>query len=136
MAGGVYLDASAVLRATLESGLSPEVEARITSAEALITSRLTLVECSRALIRAVELGRISEIGRADVLRQLDELWSHCHIWEITRSVCDHASVVAPRTGLRTLDAIHLATFLEARRRLGADLDLLTTDERMRAALGR
>jgi len=134
MAGGLCVDTSAVLRATLEAGTTPDLEAQIASADALITSRLTLVECSRALIRAVELERISEIQRADVLRQLDELWSHCHIWEITRSICDHAAVVAPRTGLRTLDAIHLATFLEARRRLGAELHLLTTDARMRAAL--
>lgn len=134
MAGGLYLETSAVLRATLEAGTTPDVEAKVASADALIISRLALVESSRALIRARELGRISETQRADVQRQLDELWSRCHIWEITRPVCDLASVVAPRTGLCTLDAIHLATFLEARRRLGADLELVTTDERLQAAL--
>ena len=134
MPGGLYVDTSAVLRATLESGTTPEVEARISAAEALITSRLALVESARALVRARELERISDVQRADVQRQLDELWARCHVWEVSRSICDQASVVAPGTGLRTLDAIHLATFLEARRKLGTDLELLTTDERLRVAL--
>jgi predicted nucleic acid-binding protein len=134
MPGGLYIDTSAVLRATLEAGTTPELEARIAAADALITSRLALVESCRALIRARELARISDVQRADVQRQLDELWARCHVWEITRSICDQASSVAPGAGLRTPDAIHLATFLEARRRLGADLELLTIDERLQAAL--
>jgi predicted nucleic acid-binding protein len=131
---GLYLYASAALRATLEAGMDPAVEARLSAAEVLITSRLSLVESNRALIRARELGRISELERADVQHTLDELWVRCHVWEVTRAICDHASVVAPTTGLRTLDAIHLATFLEARRRLGGEIELLTTDDRLKSAL--
>jgi predicted nucleic acid-binding protein len=133
MADSLYVDTSAVLRATLEVGTTPDVEARIVAAETLITSRLALVESCRALIRACALARISDLQRSGVEHQLDQLWSRCHIWEITRTICDHASVIAPRTGLRTLDAIHLATFLQARRRLGAQIQMLTTDERLQAA---
>jgi hypothetical protein len=43
------LDTSAVLRAILENGITPEIEARIATAPALVTSRLSLVESSRAL---------------------------------------------------------------------------------------
>jgi hypothetical protein len=35
----------------IENGTSPEVEAKIAEAPALITSRLALVESSRALLR-------------------------------------------------------------------------------------
>jgi predicted nucleic acid-binding protein len=131
---GVYLDTSAALRATLEAGMEPEIERRLTAADVLITSRLSLVESSRALIRARELSRISEVQRVDAQRSLESVWARCHVWEITRSICDRASVVAPTTGLRALDAIHFATFLEARLRLGDDIELLTTDERLKGAL--
>lgn len=134
MASGLYLDTSAFLRATLEAGTTPAIETQIATAGTLITSRLTLVESSRALIRARETRRISELVRADVQRQLDQVWARCNIWEVTRAICERAAVVAPSTGLRTLDALHLATFLEARRRLGADIELITADERMRVAL--
>lgn len=134
MGAGAYLDSSAALRATLEAGLDPETETRLTAADVLVTSRLSLVESSRAIIRAQELARISEVQRASVERSLDRLWARCHIWEVTRAICDRAMVVAPTTGLRALDAIHLATFLEARRRLGDEVEMLTTDDRLKRAL--
>jgi predicted nucleic acid-binding protein len=43
-----------------------------------------------------------------------------------------ACQVAPGRPLRALDALHLATFLLARRRI-AGLELLTVDERLREA---
>ena len=78
---------------------------------------------------------MTELERADVERELEQLWARCTLWEVTRAICDRASVVAPTTGLRTLDALHLATFLEARRRLGPHVELVSADERMIRALG-
>jgi predicted nucleic acid-binding protein len=121
-----------VLRAALEGGTSPEVEGRIRSALVLITSRLSLVESCRALIRLRTLGLADEARLADVERALAAIWARCELWEISRRVCDLACVVAPRRALRTLDAIHLATFVLARRELEG-LDLLTADERLQAA---
>jgi len=130
----LYLDTSAVLRAVLESGTSPDVETRIQSAPALVTSRLALVESARALIRLRTFGTVTEAQLADAGRALDGVWSRCEIWELGREVCELARVVAPVTGLRTLDALHLATFQLARRRLEG-LELMTVDERLRAAAG-
>jgi hypothetical protein len=48
------------------------------------------------------------------------------------SVCELASLVAPDKALRTLDALHLATFLIARRRI-EELELVTAEERLRQA---
>jgi hypothetical protein len=47
----IYLDTSVALRATLEQGTTPEIESRIASAPVLVTSRLSLVESARALLR-------------------------------------------------------------------------------------
>ena len=134
MSRALYLDTSVVLRATLETGTSPELERALGEAEILIVSRLALVEASRALLRLRALGRIGDTAVADVRRHLDELWSRCEIWELGRGVCEAAESVAPSRHLRTLDALHLATFLAARRHI-ADLELLTADERLAAAAG-
>ena len=133
-AAPLYLDTSSVLRAALESGTSPEVESRIGAAPVLITSRLSLVESARAMLRARSLGGISEERLADAEREIEAVWARCEIWELTRAVCELARAVAPQKLLRTLDALHLATFLLARRRVEG-LELLTVDARLAEAAG-
>jgi hypothetical protein len=49
-------------------------------------------------------------------------------------VCDLAALVAPSRALRTLDALHLATWLVARREFGPELGLLTADARLEGAV--
>src|SRR5579863_1777476 len=110
MSACLYLDTSAVLRAVLENGISPEVEAKIAAAPALITSRLALVESSRALHRLRQLGQVSEAQLADAHREVTSLWARCELWELTPAVCETARQVAPGKPLRALDALHLATF--------------------------
>ena len=133
MSSCLYLDSSAVLRAILESGVSPDLEARIARAPVLITSRLSLVEASRALHRLRQLGQIGETKLADADRELNAVWARCELWELTASVCERARQVAPAKSLRTLDALHLATFVMARERI-RDLELVTADQRLRSAL--
>jgi predicted nucleic acid-binding protein len=128
----LYLDTSAVLRAILESGTSPELEARIREAPALITSRLSLVEASRAFHRLRQLGRVPEPKLADGEREVHALWTRCELWELTSAVCEAARNVAPGKPLRALDALHLATFVLAREKI-AGLELLTADDRLQDA---
>jgi predicted nucleic acid-binding protein len=129
----LYLDTSAVLRALLEAGVSPGLDAKLASASALVTSRLALVESARALLRLRRDGRVAEDALADAGREIESLWRRCEIFELSPAVCDLAARVAPGHALRALDALHAATFVLARRRL-AGLELLTADERLRAAL--
>lgn len=131
-ARGLYLDTSAVLRAVLETGTTPEVEARIRGARPLVISRLAQVEAARALLRLRREGRLAETRLADAERELAGLWAHCEIWELTPAVCEAARHVAPGHPLRTLDALHLATYLEARRRIEG-LEMLTVDARLETA---
>lgn len=128
----LYVDTSALLRAVLETGLTPDVAARLRAAPVLMTSRLTLVEASRALLRLRALAQPPEVELVDAEREVEEVLSRCEIWELTPRVCELARTVAPRATLRTLDALHLATFVLARRRV-TSLALLTADERLRAA---
>ena len=133
MPGAVYLDTSAVLRAVLETGSTPEVEKQLREADALITSRLALVESARAIHHLRLAGHVPESRLADAEREIAAVWARCDLWELTSAVCEAARHLAPSTPLRTLDALHLATFVAARRRISG-LELLTVDERLQAAV--
>jgi predicted nucleic acid-binding protein len=132
MPEALYLDTSAVLRAVLESGSSPDIEARIRNARVLVTSRLSLVESARALVRLRVTSAVPEGPLADLERDLAALWARCDLWELTPHVCDLAGRVAPGIALRALDALHLSTFVLARRRIDG-LRMLTADQRLRDA---
>ena len=134
MPAGLYLYTSAVLRATLEAGTTPDLEDRIRVAAVLITSRLSLVEAARALLRARELLRLPAERLAEAQRDVEAIWARCEVWELTPSICEAACHVAPHRPLRALDALNAATFLAARRRVEG-LELVTTDQRLRDALG-
>jgi predicted nucleic acid-binding protein len=131
-AAALYLDTSVALRATLEQGTTPEIEQRIAAAPVLVTSRLALVESARALLRVRLQGGVPESRLVDARRELDGLWSRCELWELSPAVCDLAALLAPDKVLRTLDALHLATFLLARARIEG-LELLTADQRLEDA---
>ena len=76
-------------------------------------------------------GRVAEVAAFDHDDAVG--WKRqCELWELSPAVCELASMVAPDRALRTLDALHLATFLIARRRLEG-ITLLTADERLRQA---
>jgi predicted nucleic acid-binding protein len=128
----LYLDTSAILRALLESGTTPELEQKIATATVLLTSRLSQVEAARALLQIRALHTVSEGRLADARRDINGLWRRCDIWELSPAVCRLAAEVAPAQRLRTLDALHLATYVLARERI-AGLELLTADERLREA---
>jgi predicted nucleic acid-binding protein len=98
-----------------------------------VSSRLSLVESCRALTRLRALGVVGEDRLADAERDIASIWARCELWEITRRVCDMACQVAPGRALRSLDAIHLATFVLARREFDG-LELLTVDERLQASV--
>jgi len=133
MTAVLYLDTSAVLRAVLESGTSPEIELQIQQAPALITSRLSIVESTRAFHRLRTRESVSPVPLADAERQTARLWTRCEIWELTPEVCELAGGLAPGAALRTLDALHLATYVLARRALGA-VEMVTADERLQHAV--
>jgi hypothetical protein len=75
---------------------------------------------------------VPESRLADARRELAALWTRCELWELSSAVCDLASLLAPDKPLRTLGALHLATFLLARRRIDG-LELLTADQRLEDA---
>lgn len=125
----LVVDSSVVVTAVLERGLSPKVARAIARSPSLIVSRLALVETARALLRARVEKRAAAAALAQAERDVETLWNRCDVWELSRTVCADAMTIAPTAALRTLDAIHLATCLAARRKI-PNVRLLTLDTRM------
>jgi predicted nucleic acid-binding protein len=108
-----------------------QVAAKIRGASRVITSRLTQVEAQRALIRLSTQQLDSHKVIPLMERELKVLWPKIDFIEITRNICDVAGRVSPKSQLRSLDAIHLATFLHLKA-LDPSIEILTYDERIKS----
>jgi uncharacterized protein len=101
----VYADASALVKAIVEEPESGAVRAYLRSKPVqLVSSKLVVVE----LERAVRIATASLAAEAAVVGLLAPV----ALIAVTGSILDRARRVEPAL-LRTLDAIHLATALEA-----------------------
>jgi predicted nucleic acid-binding protein len=112
----VYLDSSAFVKTLLVETESPALVRYLRSADPLASSALLAAEAMRAVLRREPARRGAVEQRLATVRLV----------AISRDILHAAGTLRP-AGLRTLDAIHLATALA----LGADLDCIVTyDERM------
>ena len=103
----------------------------------MVTSDLTFIGCDRVLHRAAALGELDRAQAAAKHTLVSTLAEHWIVFSIDGETVERARRSFPREPIRTLDAIHLATALAARG-LGAEMQLLSLDERIRrnaAALG-
>jgi len=125
----VYAETSAVLRWLFAGPRGEEVRATLAGASAVFTSRLTLVEARRALIRAVCLGEMSEAQSRALSAMLAAAARRWNIVELTGGICERSEQRFPFEPVRSLDALHLATALYLYGELGS-LVVLTTDERL------
>lgn len=93
-------------------------------------SVLMLIELDRLIIRAVGEGRLTA-DRADAQRAyLNQAASRWTVLELSDEMVQRARQPFPVEPVRTLDAIHLASALVARR-AAPDLVMLSLDERIR-----
>jgi predicted nucleic acid-binding protein len=124
----LYAESSAVLAWLLDEETAPVVRQLLTEAEIIVPSDLTLIECDRVLIRAINLGELTEA--ADRRAQLSAAASHWHVLRIANEVVDRARQPFPGEPIRILDAIHVASTLVTRSAV-TGLLLLSVDERVR-----
>ena len=94
----IYVDASAMLKGVFSEERSHEVRTLLTQSPALVSSRLLAVE-----LHAVAKRRRIPESRIEAVLDLVDLVS------LDDDVTDRA--IALRSGLRALDALHLATAL-------------------------
>jgi predicted nucleic acid-binding protein len=119
-----------VLHWLLDEPRSELVRESLASAEMVLASSLTVVECDRILIRAVATRVLTEAAAADRRAVLARTADHWVTFDLDPEVLDRVRRPFPAEPIRTLDAIHLATALLAKS-LVSDLAVLSLDERVR-----
>ena len=121
----MYVDSSALLKRYVEEADSAAADGLLQADPALLTARHTVVEVRRNLARLLS-GRDLVAARsafADDLRSLS-------IIELDEATCESAASIAEATGVRTLDALHLAA---AQRVSAPGVGFLTFDLRQAQA---
>lgn len=119
----LYLDSSVYLKHYLDEPDSQRFIDMVAPHE-FVTARVTWVEVRRCLARDLR-------GRAlvEAREQFSRDWDGSEAVDLDASLCDLAAELAERTGVRSLDALHLA----AVQRAGPDLPLVTADARQARA---
>ena len=120
-----YVDSSALLKRYVEEPDSAEADTLLRADPALLTARHTMVEVRRNLARLLS-GRdlvAARLAFANDLRSFS-------IVELDEATCDSAAMIAETTGVRTLDALHLAA---AQRVSAPGVGFLTFDLRQAQA---
>jgi len=120
-----YVDSSALLKRYVEEPDSAEADTLLRADPALLTARHTMVEVRRNLARLLS-GRdlvAARLAFADDLRSFS-------IIELDESTCESAAMIAETTGVRSLDALHLAA---AQRVSAPGVGFLTFDLRQAQA---
>jgi uncharacterized protein len=116
----VYLDASAIVRWLSREPGWERLEGIFGSRPRHFSSRIVDVEVRRVLARNQASDAEALLARADALL------ARINLVELTPSIASEAATVRPPT-LRSLDAIHLASFLTLRPEVKA---LVTYDVRL------
>ena len=121
--GAVYLDASALVKLVVWEAESETLRTYVSGlaegGAAVVTSRISVVEVTRAVAR--RMGLVPE--------SVATVFASVAVREVTARIVDQAAELAPAS-VRSLDAIHLASALE----LGPELvAFVTYDARLAEA---
>lgn len=131
----LYAESSAVLAWLLEQEHGETVAATLAESELIIASDLTLIECDRVLIRAVVLNVLREADAVQRQARLNAVSARWTLFGLDEEIMERARRPFPAEPVRTLDAIHVASALTARRAI-SDIAMLSLDDRVRDAAGR
>jgi len=123
-----YLESSALVAALLERDMT--IVKKIPRGTQQVTSRFTLAEAARAIIRARATDRLTAEQEQAAVRALRTFERRCFILEVDRAVLDRVRRPFPVEPIRTLDAVHLAT-AELLGEAPALVTIVTRDDRVR-----
>ena len=120
-----YVDSSALLKRYVDEADSDDADRLLQADSVLLTARHTIIEVRRNLARLLS-GRDLASARAAFANDLRSI----SIIELDEATCDSAALIAGSTGVRTLDALHLAA---AQRVSAPGVGFLTFDLRQAMA---
>ncbi len=129
-----YIDTSVLLKRYLEESGTAEAR-QLLRRYRVVSSAITPVEATSALWRRRALGDVAEADLEAILRRLAADRSHWEFIDLTTDILDRAEQIIQRAGVRTLDAVHLASALTIQAAHGRrrQAQFITSDARQRDA---
>jgi uncharacterized protein with PIN domain len=125
----IYIETSAVLSWLFgEEGAQPVMDC-INNADRAVSSVLTRLETERSLVRAEKSGLITAVARHKLLGLFRMVSSGWYFMSISEEVLARSGMEFPVEPVRSLDAVHLASALEAVQ-LFQDIAVLSYDKRV------
>lgn len=130
----LYLDTSSLVKLYVKEQGSEEARGLASGAEVITTSWLAYTEARSALARKYRGRGLTEDEYRQALREFEKDWDIYAALEVSPGVLREAGDLAEKHGLRSLDAIHLASAVSVLRRSEpADLIFSSVDLRLVAA---
>jgi len=126
----LYLDASALVKRYIAEKNSPQVNAWITSADAVVTSLITRSEVSAAIGRAHRMKLISYDDALSALETFRKEWGKLQRLPVNEVTVERADSLAWEHNLRGYDAVHLATALLWQETIGSTVIVATFDAQL------
>jgi uncharacterized protein len=124
------VDTSAFAKLVLDEQETAVMRRLWEEASTLAASSLIVVEARAALTRAVRSRRITTKGFSAAKVTVDRLLGEVDFVQLRSPIIMHAADLAERHGLKTVDAVHLASALSFR---DPEVVVATWDEELRAA---
>ncbi len=131
----LYAESSAVLAWLLEQEHGEAVATALADSSLVIASDLTVIECDRVMIRAVALNELTEADAAQRQARLNAVSARWALLALDEEISERARRPFPAEPVRTLDAIHVASALIARKAV-PDVAMLSLDDRIRTSAAR
>lgn len=125
-----YWDTSALLKLFVSEPGSSDARAVLGRDREVATALLTYVEAFSAFTRRGQDGSLTRGDLARVRRRFGAEWTAYLRVPVTDEVVRRSRAVVERHGLKTLDAVHLASLLELGERLGERIPLVAADGRL------
>lgn len=127
-----YFDTSALVKNYVQEAGSARARALLRS-YSFLSSAITPVELMSALMRKHLTGELDLQDLPRILARIREDRPYWKLLDVSASVLNDGEELVRKTQMRTLDAIHLASFMVFRSALGSAGAFITADGRQRDA---
>lgn len=133
-----YFDTSVLIKRYVREPGSARAQALLRQYR-FLSSAVAPVEVMSALHRRRSVGDLAEVSFTAIVSRLARDRAYWELVEVTSAVLNRAELVIRQTGVRTLDAIHLASAVYVRSSAGpraVRLPFITADDVQREAADR
>ena len=129
----LYLDTSSLVKLYVKEDGSDEVKALLDKARVVATSQASYAEACAAFARKYRQGDFTDEQYRTVITNLQQHWGAYFALDVSWPVSKLAGELAERHSLRGFDAIHLASALILKTRLGSTITFSSSDHKLEDA---